>query len=131
MPETPPKPCIQPGCHTFAVVGKPRCAAHMGDYDRRRKDNPALRVAQKIRSNRLWQKVRLNFRIANPLCCDPFGDHALGPEPTQDIHHVLPLATHPHLAYTDDNLRPLCRSCHCKVEEFEYRGEITQHLFTE
>ena len=129
MPETPPKPCVHPGCRSFAQVGKARCPAHLGAYDKARADNPALRVAQKIRNNRLWQKVRFNYRTANPVCCDPFAEHKFGPEPMIDVHHVLPLGTYPHLAYDETNLRPLCRECHNRVEHMERQGEATQALF--
>lgn len=132
MPECPPKPCVHPGCRNLAAAGKSRCDAHAQSYDRDiRAATPTLRQAQRIRSGHLWQTVRRNFRIANPVCCDPFKEHIHGPEGTSDIHHVIPLIERPDLAYTDSNLRPLCRPCHNRVEAMERRGEATQHLFTD
>ena len=130
MPVCPPKPCFHPGCKSFAVVGKPRCEVHLNAYDSQiRARTPHLALAARIRGSRLWGKVRANFRLANPLCCDPFGHHKLGPEPMYDVHHVLPLATHPHLAHSDENLRPLCRACHNEVEQMERSGKPTPELF--
>lgn len=124
------KPCAHPGCVSFAEPQSSRCAKHRTDYDRTvRSANPALARAAKIRSSHKWQVTRGAFRSTYPLCCDPFKLHTLGPEPTDPIHHVLPLVTHPELAFDWVNLRPLCVPCHTKVEAMERIGETTQHLF--
>lgn len=130
MPAEPPRPCVHPGCARFALSGKARCTLHLNAYDAQIRANvPALRLAARIRSSSQWQQVRRNFRIANPICCDPFAEHRYGPEPTEDIHHVVGLAADPTQAHDEANLRPLCRACHNRVEQMERSGESTQHLF--
>jgi 5-methylcytosine-specific restriction protein A len=130
MPDAPPKPCHHPGCRSFAQPGKARCAEHTSSYDRTtRRSNVALERAAVLRGSPTWKRVRTHFVSANPVCCDPFGEHAHGPEPTQDVHHVFPLATHPERALDTANLRPLCRACHNRIEALERTGTPTQSLF--
>lgn len=114
----------------MAIPGTSRCAQHTNAYDATtRRSNAALRMAQTIRTSTAWRTLRKSVMSRNPVCCDPFGEHTLGPEPAKDVHHVFPLITHPHLALVEDNLRPLCRSCHNRIEAMERRGEPTQELF--
>lgn len=99
-------------------------------YDQtKRKDDPALALAARIRSSVTWQKVRRIHRAASPLCCNPFGDHPDEPRPNQNSHHIVPLAERPDLAYDLTNLAPTCTACHAKVERMERAGQSTRHLF--
>ena len=131
----PKRPCRKPGCP--ALVSSGYCAAHAmavptarSIYDStKRKDNPALALAARIRNGTQWQKVRAIHARTEPLCRDPFGDHSGYPAPRAHGHHVLPLATHPHLAYDLGNLASLCVACHRKVEAMERAGQPTQALF--
>lgn len=134
MPSKPLQPCRQPGCAALAPSGY--CAAHARSDARRvydqtkRKADPALALAARIRNTAQWQKVRALHRQLSPLCCDPFGEHNGMPFPNQTSHHILPLATHPHLAYHLANLAPLCTACHARVERIERNGDSTAALFT-
>ena len=131
MPDAPPKPCCYPGCRSFSISGKGRCAQHTVVYDETtRRNSPALQRAAVIRGSSTWKRIRTSFTACNPVCCDPFGDHKYGPEPMQDVHHVLPLATHPNLAFDQSNLRPLCRPCHNRIEAMERLGNPTQSYFS-
>ncbi len=136
MPWKPAKPCLAQGCPNL-VNGTAYCPAHRGlssaaRYDRDRRPNDlALAQAARIRSGRQWQRVRALHRALAPLCCDPFGDHAQagGVAMNEQSHHVLPLASRPDLAYSLDNLAPLCTTCHGKVERLERAGKATAALF--
>lgn len=125
-------PCRHPGCASLVTSGY--CEKHTRStgkvmYDAtRRKDDPALANAARIRNSAQWQKVRAIHRAQHPLCCDPFND-VRHPAPNQTSHHIMPLATHPHLAFDLDNLAPLCTRCHAKVERIERNGDATAHLF--
>lgn len=120
-------PCKHPGCPSL-VQGKGWCDRHKRDatrhkraYDERRKDDPALALAAKIRSSRRWKSVRLMALRRNPLCSDPFGDHAkhrLTVEATQ-VHHIEGLAVAPKKAFNLDNLAPVCTRCHARIERAE------------
>lgn len=136
MPWKPAKPCLAQGCPNL-VNGSAYCPAHRkltsaARYDRERRPTvAALAIAARIRSGRQWQKVRALHRALEPLCADPFHDHANARRVAlnEQSHHVLPLATHPHLAYDLANLAPLCAACHGKVERLERAGKATAGLF--
>ncbi len=100
-------------------------------YERRRRADPALRQAQRIRSSVRWQRFRRWFKSRHPLCCDPFGYHAEDGrvEPTEHAHHIVPLIERPDLACYESNVAPLCVLCHTKVEAMERRGKATWELF--
>lgn len=133
MPTRPLTPCRHPGC--AALVPSGYCELHRRHsaktvYDQtRRKADPVLARNDKIRSGGNWKKCREINRAQNPLCFDPFKDHGGWPVPMTDTHHILPLATHPHLAYDQSNLVSLCRACHNKIEQMERAQQPTEHLF--
>lgn len=104
------------------------------DYDRhRRTSSPALHRAKRIRSSVAWQQVRRSVLNRNPLCCDPLGQHAALKriEPATQVHHILPLVTHPDLAFTRSNLAAICTGCHSQIEAQERAGRPTAHLFAQ
>jgi 5-methylcytosine-specific restriction endonuclease McrA len=111
------------------------CSAHTqrapkAVYDQtRRKDDPRLAEAARIRSGVAWQKVRKMHRAYEPLCCDPFSDHPHEPRANQTSHHIIPLVERPDLAYDMKNLAPLCTRCHAKLERMEREGKATRGLF--
>jgi 5-methylcytosine-specific restriction protein A len=132
MPTAPQRPCLHPGCS--ALVPSGYCAAHAknrhAEYDKtRRKDDPRLREAARIRSGRQWQEVRAIHKARNPLCCDPFNLEGRWKEPTYASHHVVPLIERPDMAYDMTNLAPLCMRCHNRIEAMERDGQETQSLF--
>ena len=118
-------PCRYPGC--AALLDKSGfCSNHKSsagqpgrDYDQgRRKTDPALAMAKRIRSSARWQRVQRHHLSAYPMCSDPFGDHAhrnTTASATQ-VHHIQSLATHPELAFHADNLQSACAPCHSQLE---------------
>jgi len=82
--------------------------------------------AHKLRSTARWQKVREIALSRNPLCVHP---DCTRPTPAREVHHILPVETHPHLAFTLDNMAPLCKSHHAKVTVMESKGIDTVRLF--
>lgn len=95
----------------------------------RRKDDPALAQAARIRNGSTWRKVRAQHIAQHPLCVDPFKAHGEWPEPACDVHHIIGLTADDSLAYTPENLASLCKSCHNRVEALERAGKGTQGLF--
>lgn len=134
MPSAPLKPCLHPGCPALITKG-PRCDAHTkhnagAAYDAtKRRDDPRLAEAARIRNSAQWQAVRLLHRRLEPLCRDPFNAHEGWPVPTTDSHHIAPLATHPALAFDLSNLAGLCQACHRRIEALERVGCATAGLF--
>lgn len=119
-------PCRYPACPTLLPKSgycdrhKQSKTNHQTNYNKfvRAKD-PALALANKIRKSAKWLKLRKYLLASNPICADPFGDHAkLGTtgNATQ-VHHIKGLRTHPELWNTLDNLQCLCTRCHSKIEQ--------------
>jgi len=135
MPTRPLSPCLHHGC--AALVPRGRCEAHAkgsskAQYDEgRRKADPLLALAARIRSSAQWQKVRALHRRMEPLCRDPFGDHKGWPVPSAHSHHIQSLATAQSLAFDVGNLAGLCVECHSKVEWLERQGKGTAGLFVQ
>lgn len=90
-----------------------------------------LALARKYRSSYNWQKVAKQNKINNPLCCDPWGNHAKeGTAPfVEETHHIQPLATHYHLRAVESNLASLCHPCHDLIEKRERAGQKTDFYF--
>lgn len=135
MPTKPLIPCRATGCQSLVSSGY--CDAHRNlqwqasqDYDHgKRRYSAELAAAAEIRNTSQWQKVRKLHCAMYPLCCDPFGDHKQMPALNQQRHHILPLVTHPHLAFTMSNIAPLCTRCHSRIEQMERAGQPTCQLF--
>lgn len=101
------------------------------DYDRlyeeRRRRDPKLAQAKRIRNSGRWQRFRKWFKMRHPSCCDPFLNPQ--PQPTERIHHIEALVGRPDLALSEGQCAPLRMTCHAKVEAMERRGESTKELF--
>ena len=131
-------PCRQPGCPNL-VDKRGYCSVHKHkerqpdkDYDKRRRADANLGQSAAIRDSARWKRIRKLFLTMNPLCADPFGEHARRnlTETATQAHHVLPLATHPEHAFEFDNLMALCASCHARQERMAHSQAYdiaTQH----
>ena len=98
-------------------------------YDEQRKGT----IARTIRAGARWRRFSKVLLRKYPLCRDPFGTHKRLGEvvPSQDVHHIIPLAQNPALAYTLGNCATLCRGCHNRIGAMERRGEDCRMLFYE
>ena len=81
--------------------------------------------AKKIRSTARWQRLRGLLMSRHPLCADPFGRHREEGriEPATEVHHIEPIWRRPEMAYCPQNLQPLCRRCHTRLEPKERRSD--------
>ena len=118
-------PCRHPGCS--ALLDKAGyCSKHLQsapqpsrEYDRgRRKNDPSLSHASRVRSSARWQRVRDGQLSAYPICQDPHGEHERRntTATARQVHHIKGLATHPELAFHADNLMSVCTACHARLE---------------
>ncbi len=89
-------------------------AAQRARYDADRATDPA-RLA---RNTARWRTVRRLVLSRRPLCVNPFRQHGEAVVATQ-VDHILSLRTHPQLAYTYENLQPLCTHCHARKTAME------------
>lgn len=106
-----------------APSGMPRVshAQSRREYDRRRRADPALANAARIRSGARWQRCREQILVEHPLClpCQEAGRTTLAVE----VDHIEPLHLFPELAYMASNLQPICRPCHAAKSARE-RAEL-------
>lgn len=85
---------------------------------RRRPPSERNPVVEKVHNSVQWKKLRAVYRAKHPLCADPFGIHARfgRVEVAAAVHHKIPIAQRPDLAYKWENLMSVCASCHAKLE---------------
>jgi 5-methylcytosine-specific restriction protein A len=121
-------PCNYPGCAT--LIARPGyCEKHKRDtvkecrerYDKTTRANtPELAAAAAFRNTERWRKVRRIKLSLQPMCEDPFRDHArMGfPESAKQVHHIVPLVIchSDERAYDLANLMSVCWKCHNKIE---------------
>lgn len=62
--------------------------------------------------DRRWRKLAAQVRAEQHGICAQCGHTPR----TLDVHHIKPKTTHPHLAYTRNNLIALCRPCHNTID---------------
>jgi 5-methylcytosine-specific restriction endonuclease McrA len=91
------------------------------DYRRRRMADPALAEAERIRNTGRWRWLRKVKLARDPLCEDCRERGRI--EPARQVHHMEPLVRRPDLAYTLENLRSLCTTCHARREAEARRTE--------
>jgi 5-methylcytosine-specific restriction protein A len=96
--------------------GRKACDA---EYEARRRSDPALARAQRIRSSARWRKLRALKLARDPLCEDCQTRGVL--KAATQVHHVEGLAQRPDLAFVMKNLASLCTTCHAKREAQERR----------
>jgi hypothetical protein len=96
-------------------------------YEDRRRRDPKLVQAKRIRNSVRWRRFRKWFKMRHPSCCSPFDHHR--PQPTAHVHHIEPLVGRPALAVSDEHCAPLCTTRHAKVGALERRSESTKELF--
>ena len=89
-------------------------------YEEKRRRDPALALAKKLRSSQRWRKLRALKLARDPLCeaCLRLGVR----RKTTQVHHIEPIVRRPELAFVMSNLLSLCGSCHMKIEADERRG---------
>jgi 5-methylcytosine-specific restriction endonuclease McrA len=94
-------------------------------------DANKTQIARQLRAKNRWARKSRTHRKNNPLCCDPFGNHKEEQRVVvvKDVHHVVPVAKDPTLAFVSSNLRSLCRKCHNQITAMEKAGKPTEHLF--
>lgn len=115
--------CADPGC--AAIVTSGRCCAKHATEKRpsvHTSGNGAgepARLSPSARGyDRAWQRIRQRILSTNPLCahCRADGRVTLATE----VDHIVPLregGTH-----DDNNLQPLCKSCHSSKTAAQSRG---------
>lgn len=103
MPSRPLKPCAHPACSVLVAGGQRRCPAHRAQDPRHLADERKGWTRQFYGEPR-WRAVRAAVLQEEPVC--PCG------VPSTTVDHIESLRARPDLAYSRENLRALCTSCH-------------------
>ncbi len=110
------------------TVGRTDADTRHARYDAKRRDDPRLGYAHKIRGSVAWKALRVRMLHKYPICDRlrrdrmPYAitDLELGCTTySVDVHHVIPLVEAPGLGLMEANLRCLCTSCHSVVSRIE------------
>ena len=88
--------------------------AHDREYEERRRRDPALAEAQRLRRSQRWKQVRTLKLAQDPLCedCQAHGVTRAA----EQVHHLVGLVERPDLAFVLANLCSLCTTCHALRE---------------
>jgi 5-methylcytosine-specific restriction endonuclease McrA len=72
-----------------------------------------------------WRKLRRYVLSRDPLCRDPFGEHAEWSEVVSatEVDHIVPRGVRPELELSLENLQALCKCCHGRKTKAESRGK--------
>lgn len=101
-------------------------------YEGKRRADPLLELARKIRSSKRWKEIRIvALRRDKYLCVDPFGYHEDDNrvEPALDVNHIFRLRERPDLCFELSNLASLCRDCHNRITRLERLSRPVAYLF--
>ncbi len=66
------------------------------------------RHSRHVIDSKRWRAIRFAALRRDNWCCQECGG------PGREVDHILPVRTHPELAYDLANLQTLCASCHAK-----------------
>ncbi len=71
-----------------------------------------------------WRKLRRYVLSREPLCRDPFGEHAEWCEVVSatEVDHIVPRRVRPELELSLENLQALCKRCHSRKTKGELQG---------
>ena len=112
MPARPLQLCRERGCRTLTRERGGRCDEHQRQQTREnnKADNPDRRASFKFYGSTRWRKLRQWILQMHPLCVDCKSDGVLRQATVVD--HIKPRSERPDLAYDQDNLQGLCKTCH-------------------
>ena len=113
MPKRPKKPCTHPGCPELVRAGQgSKCEKHKKEYTRAKDQDHDRRrgTAHERGYTARWQRYRVMYLRANPLCRECHGKGRITPATVVD--HITPHKGYHDLFWNPDNHQPLCKPCH-------------------
>lgn len=109
MPFSAPRPCAAPGCPEL-VRGGSRCEAH--DKQHQAADRERRGSSHERGYDSRWQRARLLFLAANPLCRPCSMKHPPQLSPATVVDHVIDHKGDKVLFWDERNWQPSCAPCH-------------------
>lgn len=97
--------CAHKGCNKLCK--RKLCAKHERDASKSSTDGP-----RRIRASESWKKMSAHYRNIVGVCEDPLGLHGPRQVKAVDVHHIVPIAARPDMAFDSANVMALCRRCH-------------------
>lgn len=79
---------------------------------------PPPKPGRLVRDSRRWKAASRYHRWRHPVC------EACGLNLSDEVHHRVPVAKAPELAFDPSNLMALCRACHCAAHGKQARGSV-------
>jgi 5-methylcytosine-specific restriction protein A len=110
MPTRASRPCRKAGCP--ALVDNGFCESHRKTENANRERWRGTASSRGYDSE--WRRLRLQALIRDKHICQ----HCLAAgraTSADEVHHILKIATHPHLRLVLTNLISLCKRCHAKL----------------
>ena len=118
MPRKAARPCRYPGCPALVKQpGESYCPSHSRERNSKYNRERGSAAARGYDHN--WRKLRKMQLARNPLCEDPYGDHAEHHETIMatQVDHITPLREGGTNRMS--NLQSLCIRCHSKKTALE------------
>lgn len=106
MPTSAPHPCSAPACAELVPRGHSRCPKHERQADQRRG------TASERGYGAAWQRARLPFLRANPLCRPCSKKTPAQVTAATVVDHVVDHKGDPVLFWAEGNWQPSCQPCH-------------------
>jgi 5-methylcytosine-specific restriction protein A len=110
MPIAARRPCRRMGCRELTANGGycDKCQAKGFKREKYRPSSSERGYGYK------WQKYRASVLARNPICVDPFGEHAERNEIARAtrLDHRIPHRGDQKLFWDKSNHQPLCERCH-------------------
>lgn len=99
---------------------------------RRRSKGPRHRrpPSDRFYSTARWLKLRRYVLSQEPLCQDPFGEHAREHEviAATEVDHIIRRRLRPDLELSLENLQALCKRCHSRKTKAESQKKEGSHV---
>ena len=84
--------------------------------------------ADKLRAKNIWHEKSKAVRSHYLFCLVCYDQYKCFNYDHLQVHHIVPLKDDPSRLLDDDNLIPLCGSCHNKAEKKEFSSEYLLNL---
>ena len=101
------KICSYPSCNVLIDFDNRYCERHIPE--KRIPFKNAIRTNESLYNSVKWRKLRKRILLKYNVCQNCGFDNDL------EIHHIIPPRGNEETFYNEDNLIPLCKTCHKNI----------------